>query len=85
MNIHTLTYIHRLLQADVAQREETYNNAHNLAREYERNYDACVRDGGEPSGLRKLAEEQMDASEEFRVQLIEARRALRDFELQEWN
>lgn len=85
MNINTLIYIHRLLQADVAHLEEALNNARDLAREHERNYDACVRDGGESSDLRKLAEEQMDASEEFRVRLIEARRALRDFELHEWN
>lgn len=85
MNIHTLTYIHRLLQADVAQREEVYNNAHNLAREYERKCDACEQDGTGSHGLRKLATEQMDASDEFRAQFIEAQRALRDFEQHEWN
>lgn len=92
MNIHTLTYIHRILQADVAQREEVYNNAHNLAREYERKCDACERkcdacerDGTGSHGLRKLAAEQMEASDEFRAQFIEAQRALRDFEQHEWD
>lgn len=86
MKLSTLTMIHDLLRCEVDALNASWGAARDVVRARERARDeAEARDGFCSLAATSEFEEAKNAADKIHWQLIDARKALEDFETHDWN